>query len=66
MINNLTSKGRRMVTVVDPHLKSDKYDFYDEVKNKGYLVKNKDDNNYEGWCWPGTMHCGICSVLSVQ
>lgn len=54
MINNVSAKGRKMVTIVDPHLKSDSnYHVYQEGKNQGFLVKNKDGNDYDGWCWPG-------------
>jgi len=54
MINNVASKGRKMVTIVDPHLKSDgNYRVFQEAKDKGYYVKNKDGGDYDGWCWPG-------------
>ena len=54
MINNVASKGRKMVTIVDPHLKrDDNYQEYREARDKGYMVKNKDGNDYDGWCWPG-------------
>ncbi|XP_041352622.1 neutral alpha-glucosidase AB-like isoform X2 [Gigantopelta aegis] len=55
MIGKLSSKGRKMVIIVDPHLKKDdSYDVYTDAKSKGYFVKNKDGSDYEGWCWPGT------------
>ncbi|XP_064599881.1 neutral alpha-glucosidase AB-like [Liolophura sinensis] len=55
MVNNLTTKGRRLVTIVDPHLKrDDNYKVYTDAKNRGYLVKNKDGGDYDGWCWPGS------------
>lgn len=55
MINNVASKGRKMVTIVDPHLKKDdNYKVYSDSKSKDLLVKNKDGNEYEGWCWPGS------------
>ncbi|XP_060557069.1 neutral alpha-glucosidase AB-like isoform X2 [Ruditapes philippinarum] len=55
MINNVASKGRKMVTIVDPHLKrDDNYQEYREARDKGYMVKNKDGNDYDGWCWPGS------------
>lgn len=56
MINNVASKGRKMVTIVDPHLKSDgNYRIFTESRDQGYNVKNKDGNDYDGWCWPGTV-----------
>lgn len=54
MVNNVSAMGRKMVTVVDPHLKrDDAYAVYSEAKGLGFLVKNKDGADYEGWCWPG-------------
>ncbi|CAG5114994.1 unnamed protein product, partial [Candidula unifasciata] len=55
MLRNLSSKGRMMVTIVDPHLKrDDNYNTYTDARNKGLLVKNKDGNDFDGWCWPGS------------
>uniref|UniRef100_A0A0B7B5A3 Glycoside hydrolase family 31 N-terminal domain-containing protein n=1 Tax=Arion vulgaris TaxID=1028688 RepID=A0A0B7B5A3_9EUPU len=54
MLRNLSSKGRKLVTVVDPHLKrDDNYHVYTDAKNKGLLVKDKDGKDFDGWCWPG-------------
>ena len=54
MIGKLSSKGRKMVIIVDPHLKKDDgYAVYADAKSKDYFVKNKDGSDYEGWCWPG-------------
>ncbi|XP_077995538.1 neutral alpha-glucosidase AB-like isoform X2 [Glandiceps talaboti] len=55
MQNNLAAKSRKMVTIIDPHIKKeDSYHIYKEAKSLDYFVKNKDGNDYEGWCWPGT------------
>lgn len=55
MINNLTAKGRKLVAIVDPHIKRDDgYHIYREGRDLGYFVKTKDGNDYEGWCWPGS------------
>lgn len=55
MLNNLTAKGRKMVTLVDPHIKRDNnYYIHKEATEKGLYVKNKDGQDYEGWCWPGS------------
>jgi alpha 1,3-glucosidase len=54
MLNGLSAKGRKMVTIVDPHLKKDdNYKVYAEAKNKDLLVKGGNGGEYEGWCWPG-------------
>ena len=57
MINNLAAKGRKMVTIVDPHMKRDgNYYVHKECEDNGYYIKNKDGGDYDGWCWPGTNH----------
>lgn len=54
MTNNVAAKGRKIVTIVDPHLKKDdNYPVYYDAKSKDILVKNKDGGEYDGWCWPG-------------
>nr|XP_033809671.1 neutral alpha-glucosidase AB isoform X2 [Geotrypetes seraphini] len=55
MLSNLASKRRKMVSIVDPHIKIDNnYRIHNEIRSKGFYVKNKDGNDYEGWCWPGS------------
>lgn len=56
MINDVASRGRKMVTIVDPHVKiDDAYPIYKEAKNKGYYVKKDDGStDFDGWCWPGS------------
>ena len=54
MLRNISSKGRKMVTIVDPHLKhDDNYQVFTEARDKGLLIKNKDGGDFDGWCWPG-------------
>ena len=54
MLRNISSKGRKMVTIVDPHLKRDEnYRVFTEARDKGLLIKNKDGGDFDGWCWPG-------------
>lgn len=54
MINNVASKHRKMITIVDPHIKADNnYHVYKNALDNGYFVKNKDGSDFEGWCWPG-------------
>jgi mannosyl-oligosaccharide alpha-1,3-glucosidase len=55
MQQNLAAQGRRMVTIVDPHIKRDeKYYIHKEATAKGLYIKDKDGvNDYDGWCWPG-------------
>ncbi|XP_055586088.1 neutral alpha-glucosidase AB isoform X2 [Uranotaenia lowii] len=54
MIRNLTERGRHLTVIIDPHIKRDGgYFFHNDCTERGYYVKNKDGNVYEGWCWPG-------------
>jgi alpha-glucosidase (family GH31 glycosyl hydrolase) len=54
MQRNVSKHGRKMVTIVDPHLKRDEnYYIHKEASSKGLYVKNKDGGDFDGWCWPG-------------
>jgi len=54
MLDGLAAHGRKLVTIVDPHIKKDSgYWVHNDLTSKGLYVKNKDGNDYEGWCWPG-------------
>jgi alpha 1,3-glucosidase len=51
----VAERGRKMVTIVDPHIKKDEgYHVYQEARDKGLLVKTKDNGEFDGWCWPGS------------
>lgn len=53
--NNLSSRGRRLVAIIDPHIKKeDGYDVYDEGNALDLWVKDvSGEKSFEGWCWPG-------------
>lgn len=54
MIDNIARTGRKMVTIVDPHIKIDNsYSVYKSIKDAGLMVKDKNNKDFEGWCWPG-------------
>ena len=54
MLKNVSAKGRKMVTIVDPHIKrDDNYHVHKQMRDGGHNVKDKNGNDYEGWCWPG-------------
>lgn len=54
MINNLTATGRKLVVIIDPHIKREAgYFLHEDALANDYYVKNKDGSVYEGWCWPG-------------
>ncbi|KAF0304232.1 Neutral alpha-glucosidase AB [Amphibalanus amphitrite] len=55
MIRNVTSRGRKMVTIIDPHIKRDNgYFVHADATANGYYVKDRDGNDFDGWCWPGS------------
>ncbi|WVW82784.1 hypothetical protein I302_104795 [Kwoniella bestiolae CBS 10118] len=55
MIDAVASKGRKMVVIVDPHIKkTDSFRIYSDAKELDVLIKKSDGNNFEGWCWTGS------------
>ncbi|KAH0508155.1 Neutral alpha-glucosidase AB [Microtus ochrogaster] len=55
MLECLASKRRKLVAIVDPHIKVDSgYRVHEELRNHGLYVKTRDGSDYEGWCWPGS------------
>eukprot|EP01071_Lankesteria_metandrocarpae_P000958 Lankesteria_metandrocarpae@DN1143_c0_g1_i1.p1 len=55
MIAKITENHRKLVCIVDPHIKSDSsYRVYEELKRHGLLLKAPNaGTDFEGWCWPG-------------
>ncbi|KAG6865118.1 hypothetical protein C0991_005018 [Blastosporella zonata] len=55
MVNDVAALGRKMVVIVDPHLKrTSDYPVYQKASELGFLVKSKSGGEYEGWCWSGS------------
>jgi len=56
MQKKLGGDGRRMVTIIDPHIKRDNnYYIHKEATALGLYVKDKKgEKDYDGWCWPGS------------
>jgi len=56
MQEKLLAQGRRMVTIIDPHIKRDDgYYIHKEATSKGLYIKEKDGKkDFDGWCWPGS------------
>ncbi|KAJ3415861.1 hypothetical protein HDV05_003925 [Chytridiales sp. JEL 0842] len=55
MIENLSVKGRKMVTIIDPHIKrDDSFPVSKQAKDLGLFVKSASNEDFEGWCWPGS------------
>ena len=47
----LDAHGRKLVTIIDPHIKKDdNYYVYKEARDLGYLTKNKEGNDFDGYC----------------
>lgn len=54
MLEEISSYGRKMVTIVDPHIKVDPtYSVYQDAFHQGLIVKKPDGEFFEGDCWPG-------------
>ncbi|ORC92599.1 glucosidase [Trypanosoma theileri] len=55
IVEALASKGRKLVTVKDPHVKieNDYYVHEEAVKGDHYIKTSDGKSNYEGKCWPG-------------
>ncbi|XP_044125389.1 neutral alpha-glucosidase AB isoform X2 [Bufo gargarizans] len=55
MLTGLKEKRRKMVVIVDPHIKIDSgYRIHSEIRSRNFYIKTKDGGDYEGWCWPGS------------
>lgn len=55
MLQGLKDKKRKLVAIVDPHIKVDSnYKLYEEIRSRNLYVKTKDGGDYDGWCWPGS------------
>ena len=56
MQTKLGGDGRRMVTIIDSHIKrNNHYYIHKEATALGlYIEDKKGDKDYDGWCWPGS------------
>ncbi|KAL7537615.1 hypothetical protein ACHAXR_007963, partial [Thalassiosira sp. AJA248-18] len=56
MQKKLGGDGRRMVTIIDPHIKRDNnYYIHKEATALGLYIKDKKgEKDFDGWCWPGS------------
>ncbi|PRT55651.1 Glucosidase 2 subunit alpha [Wickerhamiella sorbophila] len=54
MLGELDETKRKLVTIIDPHIKAEKsYFVYDDLVNKNFAVQDRANKPYEGHCWPG-------------
>jgi mannosyl-oligosaccharide alpha-1,3-glucosidase len=57
MEKQLDETERKLVVIIDPHIKNTgNYPVVEELKSKDLAVHNKENNIFEGWCWPGSSH----------
>ncbi|KAJ1926051.1 glucosidase II [Tieghemiomyces parasiticus] len=58
MQRKLSVHQRKLVTIVDPHIKADQgYYVAKEGREHGYFIKRPDGTtDFEGWCWPGNSY----------
>lgn len=54
LLDKILSDGRKLITIVDPHIKDDPDYFVHKhlIENKLYVAK-EDGLPYHGFCWPG-------------
>lgn len=54
MLDTLVKEGRKLVTIIDPHVKKDDdYFVYQVALEKNFYVKKHNKEPYVGQCWPG-------------
>lgn len=61
MGEQLDSHGRKLVVIIDPHIKKlDDFTVNKQMVSQDLAIHNKDDDTYEGWCWPGSSNWVDC------
>ncbi|KAF8476972.1 glycosyl hydrolases family 31-domain-containing protein [Kalaharituber pfeilii] len=61
MVEGLDKRQRKLVAIIDPHIKKvDGYLVSSELNSRGLAVKDKAGKTYEGWCWPGSSNWVDC------
>ncbi|PBP27806.1 glucosidase II alpha subunit [Diplocarpon rosae] len=61
MLKQLDESKRKLVAIIDPHIKNKEgYHVVEELKKKDLAVHDKNGNIYDGWCWPGSSHWVDC------
>ncbi|CAK0823303.1 unnamed protein product, partial [Prorocentrum cordatum] len=55
LLGALEQSKRKLVTIVDPHIKRESgYDVFETIKKMDLFTKTSAGVQYDGWCWPGT------------
>jgi alpha 1,3-glucosidase len=62
MQEQLNLRDRKLVAIIDPHIKIESgFDISEQMNSKGLGVKDKDgQKSYDGWCWPGSSNWIDC------
>ena len=61
MQKQLDASQRKLVAIIDPHIKNEaNYPVVEALKSQDLGIHNKDNNIYEGWCWPGSSYWVDC------
>lgn len=51
---SLSASGRKLVSIIDPHIKVDQeYFVYSEAEQQSYFLKYANGSHFFGECWPG-------------
>ena len=53
MEEQLDESDRKLVVLIDPHIKKEDYFVSNELQSKNVAVRNKEGEIYDGHCWPG-------------
>ncbi|KAL5968257.1 Neutral alpha-glucosidase AB [Taenia solium] len=58
IVDDLDVNGRKLVVVVDPHIKADhSWSTCSQGRSEGFFVKRVDNaTDFDGWCWPGSSY----------
>ncbi|KAI5296509.1 hypothetical protein KEM52_001142 [Ascosphaera acerosa] len=55
MQEQLDASDRKLVIIIDPHIKkTDSYPISSHLRHEGLAMKSSTNQDYEGWCWPGS------------
>ncbi|KAI0564994.1 Neutral alpha-glucosidase AB [Gracilaria domingensis] len=55
LMNHIAARGRKMVTIIDPHIKRDnKFPIHRMAQEQKLYVMKPDGKPFDGWCWPGS------------
>lgn len=69
MQEQLASRGRKLVVIIDPHIKKiedGSYKVVEDMKRADLVVLDKNGAIYEGQCWPGASHWIDCFNSDAQ